>query len=424
MGGLAEGFLGGLRLRMAMQQQQREEQYRQQQLGLQQQQLKSIDADRRAKMTEMAVNAGADLMKQLQPKVTFDPVSGQPVVQKVPDEIAHQLIDRHNAMIGRLGLGDTIPAFTYDMAGQTVSQGGQQPTGQPQGVSQPGPTQGQPEQLAPGVTRLPAQDLTKDPAIQALIQGLPDEDKARATALVQAGGKRHDVINAVNQIASAAEVRQQSERHFQENKTIEQQRFQQTQALGGARLEIERKKYGFDYDPSVLSASERKMLPIDDNGNPIPLKSPEAPTAMTKNTAQTAKAVDNLLDQTIAKLRDPAMQKKLGPFAGRMNEVMAGTVGAGDPDFSFLRTLGAFDASGMLKVHFGSRGGTTLYENFKNMIDTGRMDSRTMLGALQAMKQVTGVYKNELKTGNNPGTTRPATTSGGDFFSQYGGTKH
>lgn len=75
---------------------------------------------------------------------------------------------------------------------------------------------------------------------------------------------------------------------------------------------------------------------------------------------------------------------KLGPLASRWNDFMAGTWGAGDPDYEALRVKGGLAQTLLLKMHVGGRGGQNMLEHFKGLADAGKMDAATLKSGIQS----------------------------------------
>lgn len=234
-----------------------------------------------------------------------------------------------------------------------------------------------------------------------------------ATEAAQAGIENKTSSTELNKTRNAA-IPEQLDIQRQRLKLSNQQYDIALKRYGLSRLQV-----GANYDPALLTPEEQQQmdLPVDSAGRPLPLKSPNAPTAATRNTAQTAQVVDGLVGSTLDLLKNPKVQKELGPISGRLNEIYIGTIGASelgisDPDtaaaITALRTLGSFDASGALKVHFGARGGGAQYDKFKNLMDTGKMDAPTLIASLGALHRVLGPegYSGEVKT--TRGTAPPA----------------
>ena len=82
--------------------------------------------------------------------------------------------------------------------------------------------------------------------------------------------------------------------------------------------------------------------------------------------------------------QDLARQGKLGPIAGRFQDFMAGTVGAGDPEVEELRTKMGLLATGLMQVHVGARGSAAMMEHFADLASAKKMDGPTLLSGLNA----------------------------------------
>jgi hypothetical protein len=74
---------------------------------------------------------------------------------------------------------------------------------------------------------------------------------------------------------------------------------------------------------------------------------------------------------------------KLGPLAGRWQEFMAGKFGAGDPEYTALRTKLDLSNTLLATVHSG-RLGPFLMENMQQLANAGKMDGATLKSAFKA----------------------------------------
>jgi hypothetical protein len=200
------------------------------------------------------------------------------------------------------------------------------------------------------------------------------------------------------------------EKFRSENIKISRERLTQS----GASQDLRRIVIGLNYAPQLLKPGEAQSfgMQVDEDGNLIPAKSPLSATTQERNAAQQAKTMDSLIDSTLKVLDDPGLQNKLGPYSGRLNEVIQGKVGANVPEFDILRTLGAFDTSGMLKLHFGQRGGQGIYERYHSLLDTGKMDAASLKETLSAFKTVSGAYRKQVRTTRDKDA--PSTTPSGE----------
>ena len=82
--------------------------------------------------------------------------------------------------------------------------------------------------------------------------------------------------------------------------------------------------------------------------------------------------------------QDLARQGKLGPLAGRFQDFLAGTYGAGDPEVEELRTKMGLLATGLMQVHVGARGSAAMMEHFADLASAKKMDGPTLLSGLNA----------------------------------------
>lgn len=251
-------------------------------------------------------------------------------------------------------------------------------------------------------------------------------DPLRGRYLIPAGASTESTLAGIGQKESSKKLTDIKIAQAPEELDLKRQRIKQANNQLGIALKrygLSRLEVGANYDPSLLTPEEQQQmdLPVDSKGQAIPLHSPNAPTGQTKSTAQTAQVVDGLVGSTLDLLKNPKVQAELGPIKGRLNEIYIGKIGADDlgitdPDtaaaITALRTLGSFDASGALKVHFGARGGGAQYDKFKNLMDTGKMDAPTLISSLGALHRVLGPegYGGEVKTTRGKLTPPPSTT--------------
>ena len=124
----------------------------------------------------------------------------------------------------------------------------------------------------------------------------------------------------------------------------------------------------------------------------------------TRTMRQTARTLLPAVDRIKSEIQALGDQN-LGPLSGRLNEFLAGTVGAGDPKYAALRAdLGLF-MTGMMRAHVGARGGTGLMSHFHGLWDGGKMNAASLQSSLDTAKQWLTGYANEGKPINpQPGT--------------------
>ena len=116
------------------------------------------------------------------------------------------------------------------------------------------------------------------------------------------------------------------------------------------------------------------------------------PTAPTRQMAETAATLEPKFDAVIAQLDDPKFLQKLGPAQGRWNEFMAGTWGAGDPDFADLRTTIGMLQTGAMRAHVGARGGGQMLDKFTGLINSNHMDVPTLKASLSSLRKFISGY--------------------------------
>jgi hypothetical protein len=121
-------------------------------------------------------------------------------------------------------------------------------------------------------------------------------------------------------------------------------------------------------------------------------------TAATRQLGETAKAIIPVFDKWIGRLgnpRDPLIAK-LGPYMGRWNEFMAGSVGKGDPDFAYFRSQLGLLQTGTMRAHVGQRGGTALLDKFEKMFNGKTMDAATLKSSMQGIRDFLTIYRDEV----------------------------
>ncbi len=136
----------------------------------------------------------------------------------------------------------------------------------------------------------------------------------------------------------------------------------------------------------------------------------DKPTSQTKSTAEFARTIIPHID-TLRNLVEEADQKGyIGPAAGRVyGEFLAGKVGStGDREadqlLGRLRATDSLMKTGTMKVHFGSRGGSQMYDHFSDMLNTGKQSKAVLNGALDGIEEFMQGYsdaapdKSGLKT--------------------------
>jgi hypothetical protein len=168
-------------------------------------------------------------------------------------------------------------------------------------------------------------------------------------------------------------------------------------AIAQGRLSLAQKAFERDTFGTLYGKDIPSSL-VDASGNTLGWKSPAMPTSNIKTQAQQAKDLTNIFDEVTDEIKQAQKDGKLGPVSGRLNEIMTGKVGADDPEFAKLRALGSLTASGMLKAHFGARGGQQMYGHFEDLFNTGKMTAGDLLGAMDGFKVFMNNYAGRVKT--------------------------
>lgn len=181
-------------------------------------------------------------------------------------------------------------------------------------------------------------------------------------------------------------------------------------AIAQGRLSLAQQAFDRDTFGTLFGKSIPSSL-VDDSGETIGWKSPSAPTASTKTMGQQAQDLNKLFTDVRSEVAKLGKAGKLGPIAGRINEVMTGKVGADDPDFAYLRTLGSLTLSGALRAHFGARGGGQMFDKFKSDFDTGKMTSGNLLASLDGFQKFMNQYAQRVKTAGVAANEQKAATT-------------
>lgn len=167
--------------------------------------------------------------------------------------------------------------------------------------------------------------------------------------------------------------------------------------IAAGRLKLSQQMFERDTFGTLFGKDIPSSL-VDINGNTLGWKSPAMPVQSIKQQAQQAQDMLTLFKSVEKEIQSAKGAGKLGPLAGRLNEYMTGRVGADDPQFAKLRALGSLTASGMLKAHFGARGGQEMYKHFEDLFNTGRMTPDDLVGAMDGFKTFMTTYADRVRT--------------------------
>lgn len=139
-------------------------------------------------------------------------------------------------------------------------------------------------------------------------------------------------------------------------------------------------------------------------GSALP-KTSTMPTSTTRGSAEFATALIPHINEMRNLIQQADARGYIGPAAGRIyGQFLAGKVGTtGNADadalLGKLRTTDSLIKSGMLRTHFGARGGQQMYENFSGMLNSGKQTSAMMNGSLDAMQSFLKGYSEAGNTG-------------------------
>lgn len=205
----------------------------------------------------------------------------------------------------------------------------------------------------------------------------------------------------------------------------------------GEYTHIERPKGGktTPYKPESSTSGNKNFIGNDANGNPLfadktgsitlgstPGGGPVLPKNSTMPTSQTRTSgefADTIIPH-IQSLRDLVSQADakgfIGPAAGRVyGQFLAGTIGStgnteADKLLGQLRATDSLLKTGAMKVHFGSRGGSDMYDHFSDMLNSGKQSAATLNGSLDGIQSFMQGYSDAAKPkGRNKGN-KPALT--------------
>ena len=151
--------------------------------------------------------------------------------------------------------------------------------------------------------------------------------------------------------------------------------------------------------PQLIQAHPGQTLP-ENAVTPQQYGSTQVPTQTIRTQAENAQQMVRLIDEITPQIDKLDKEGKLGPTAGRYQEFLRGKVGAGDPDYTFLKTLNDLSQTLALQAHMGSRGAVQVLDKFQNMIDAGKMDAPTLRAAYAAARLY---FEDRAKSGNIKG---------------------
>jgi hypothetical protein len=187
------------------------------------------------------------------------------------------------------------------------------------------------------------------------------------------------------------------------------------QGVGGGKTFV-----GNDSQGRPLFADKAGNISLGNvpGGGPVMPKSSTMPTSSTRGSAEFASALVPHVQQMRNLIQQADAKGYIGPVAGRVyGDFLAGKVGTtGNPDadalLGNLRTTDSLIKSGMLRTHFGARGGQQMYQNFSNMLNSGKQTAAMMNGSLDSMSSFLKGYAQAGNTGQIQSDGNPNVDSG------------
>lgn len=202
---------------------------------------------------------------------------------------------------------------------------------------------------------------------------------------------------------------------------------QQRMALAQQGYDLRLKEFGFNYEPSILSSSERDTLPTDVSGNPTALHSPLKPGASTVTAAYRAQNIVSQIPRLTQEIQ--TLANKLGPIQGRWERFWQGDVGVADPEFAHISDDMDFASSAMALAHAQGRLPKSISDKFDRMYEAGKQDPKNMIAAWQVaaewLPKIVGAAQTAGER-NNPaggagGAGANASPPTGSKFSEWAG---
>lgn len=122
------------------------------------------------------------------------------------------------------------------------------------------------------------------------------------------------------------------------------------------------------------------------------------PTSSMQTMGQTAATLIPHVQEMRDLIEQADKKGLIGPAAGRtMSDFLAGKLGStGDPETDHLlgrlRSTDSLMKSGMLRTHFGAKGGQQMYGVFSNMLNTGKQSKPMLNGVLDTFESFAKGY--------------------------------
>jgi hypothetical protein len=116
------------------------------------------------------------------------------------------------------------------------------------------------------------------------------------------------------------------------------------------------------------------------------------PPAQIRAMAYTAQSTMNEIPKGLAMVDQLAAQGKLGPLAGRWNDLITGKAGFEDPQYMQLREFLTLNVAAALRTHFGARGGQLMFDKFMENLNTAGQSPRNIQAAMAEIGDWFGGY--------------------------------
>lgn len=145
------------------------------------------------------------------------------------------------------------------------------------------------------------------------------------------------------------------------------------------------------------------------NGKPykgkILSKTSETPTGSTRSSAEFATTILPHIQSMRDLVQEADKKGYIGPAAGRVyGQFMAGKVGStGDPAadkvLGRLRATDSLLKTGAMRVHFGARGGSQMYDHFSDLLNSGKQSAALLNGSLDSIESFMQGYADAAHPG-------------------------
>lgn len=150
-------------------------------------------------------------------------------------------------------------------------------------------------------------------------------------------------------------------------------------------------------------------------GGPVLPKSSTMPTSSTRSSAEFADTIIPHIHAMRDLVKEADKKGYIGPTAGRVyGKFLAGKVGTtGNADadklLGRLRATDSLLKTGAMRVHFGARGGTQMYDHFSDLLNSGQQSAPMLNGSLDGIESFMQGYSDAGKP-KRPGSRTSSST--------------